>query len=202
MGGGWRQGGGGPPGPTAPPPPPPPPHRHQQPTQRCDARLEDCDVSSSTGGGVGVEGGAPHLLGCAVHDCARHGVALFGDLMGGGCAARLQRCTLSDNRMNGLLVRDGAAPTDQECMLTGNRGWGLQLADCGGRCARVGGAWALARVGVRGCSRGCGRGVGCVGARFPPPPAPHASTPPKQGVSAPFYRPHPPPPPPRACMQL
>ena len=102
--------------------------------QQCDAQLLDCDVSSSTGDGVGIEGGAPRLVGCAVHDCERHGVAIFGDMLGEGCAALLERCSVADNRLNGVLVRDGAAPTVVECMVTGNQGWGLQLADCGGRC--------------------------------------------------------------------
>lgn len=41
--------------------------------QGCGAVLIDCDVTSSTGDGVGVEGGAPRLQGCTVHDCVRHG---------------------------------------------------------------------------------------------------------------------------------
>ena len=45
--------------------------------------MKDCDVSSSSGSGVGIEGGAPRLITCAVHDCARHGVAIFGDVLGG-----------------------------------------------------------------------------------------------------------------------
>lgn len=30
---------------------------------------------------------------------------MFGDLFGGGCAAELDGCSLSNNRLNGLLVR-------------------------------------------------------------------------------------------------
>jgi hypothetical protein len=33
----------------------------------------DCDISSTTGSGVGIEGGAPRLQRCSVHHCARHG---------------------------------------------------------------------------------------------------------------------------------
>lgn len=43
-----------------------------------DAMLEGLDVSSSTGSGVEVEGGAPRLVRCSAHDCERHGFAIFG----------------------------------------------------------------------------------------------------------------------------
>lgn len=45
--------------------------------QGCGAALVDCDITSSTGDGVGIEGGAPRLQGCIVHDCARHGALGF-----------------------------------------------------------------------------------------------------------------------------
>ena len=40
-------------------------------------------MSSSSGSGVGIEGGSPKMFSCYVHDCARHGVAIFGDALGG-----------------------------------------------------------------------------------------------------------------------
>ena len=102
--------------------------------QGCSALLLDCDVSSATGDGVGIEGGAPTLQRCAVHACARQGVAVFGDLLGEeGCAASISDCTLSDNGACGLLVRDGARPTVQRCTVSGNGEWGLRLLDAGGR---------------------------------------------------------------------
>ena len=50
--------------------------------QGTDIQLSDCDIQSASGSGVGVEGGAPALLRCTVHDCERHGLALFGDAFG------------------------------------------------------------------------------------------------------------------------
>lgn len=44
--------------------------------------MQDCDISSATGSGVGSEGGSLSLLRCSIHDCKRHGVAMFGDLEG------------------------------------------------------------------------------------------------------------------------
>ena len=46
--------------------------------------VADCDISSATGSGIGVEGGELTLARSAVHDCARHGIALFTDLEGQG----------------------------------------------------------------------------------------------------------------------
>ena len=41
--------------------------------QDCGAVVMDCDITSTTGSGVGIEGGAPRLQRCSVHHCARHG---------------------------------------------------------------------------------------------------------------------------------
>lgn len=57
---------------------------------------------------------------------------MFGDLLGDGCAAELQGCSLVGNRLNGLLVRDGAQPAVVECTLSSNGEWGLRLQDAGG----------------------------------------------------------------------
>ncbi|KAI3436204.1 hypothetical protein D9Q98_002258 [Chlorella vulgaris] len=100
--------------------------------ESCAAVLEDCDISSSSGDGVGIEGGCPQLVNCSMHHNDRHGVAIFGDLLGEGCTAALHQCTLSDNRLSGLLVRDGATPAVTNCAMSGNGEWGMQLQDAGG----------------------------------------------------------------------
>lgn len=46
--------------------------------------LEQCDITSRSGVGVGVEGAAVSLKSCHIHDCERHGVAVFGSLEGEG----------------------------------------------------------------------------------------------------------------------
>jgi len=51
-------------------------------TQGSDLVLEDCDISSSTGSGVGIEGGSPAIRKCAVHNCERNGIAVFSELGG------------------------------------------------------------------------------------------------------------------------
>ncbi len=103
------------------------------------ARLEDCDVSSSTGSGLGAEPGAHTAARCRFHGCARSGAMLFGaageeeDEGGGGGAASatLEDCALEGNRLHGLLVR-GGAPAVRRCALRANGGFGLALQSCGG----------------------------------------------------------------------
>ena len=52
------------------------------PHQGGSVHLDGCDITSSSGVGVGVEGAAVQLTRCRVHDCERHGVAVFGSLEG------------------------------------------------------------------------------------------------------------------------
>ena len=51
-------------------------------SQGADAQLVDCDIASASGSGVGAEGGATALLRCRVHDCKRHGLAVFSNVLG------------------------------------------------------------------------------------------------------------------------
>lgn len=95
-------------------------------------RLERCDVSSDTGSGVGLEGGAPTLIECRVHDCARSGVAVFSDLDGAPGRPTLERCWIGANRAHGVLVRTDAEPRVLSCTVEGNGGYGLALQGCGG----------------------------------------------------------------------
>ena len=44
--------------------------------------VQGCDISSTTGTGVGTEGGSVTLVDCRIHDCKRHGAAFFGSLYG------------------------------------------------------------------------------------------------------------------------
>ena len=49
--------------------------------------VQDCDISSATGSGVGLEGGQLTVSGCRIHRCKQHGIALFNSLDGGEGAA-------------------------------------------------------------------------------------------------------------------
>lgn len=91
--------------------------------------LEDCDISSSTGSGVGSEGGQLSLIHCSVHNCKRHGVAMFGDLEGSQGEALLQDCSLSGNELNGLLVADNAHTVLKGGSVSRNGGYGVYVKD-------------------------------------------------------------------------
>lgn len=53
-----------------------------------DALIEGCNISSSSGTGIGSEGAFPTIRDCIVSGCVGHGLALFGgleeDALGGG----------------------------------------------------------------------------------------------------------------------
>jgi hypothetical protein len=57
-------------------------HHYAASVQAGSITLEQCDITSSSGVGVGVEGAAVRLKGCHIHDCERHGLAVFGSLEG------------------------------------------------------------------------------------------------------------------------
>ena len=99
------------------------------------ARVDGCDISSATGSGVGVEGGAqPHIINCTIHDCARSGIMIFADLEGNSVGTAVVRdCIVMNNALHGVLVRDGAAPVvGGGNIIQGNGGYGLALQGCGG----------------------------------------------------------------------
>jgi hypothetical protein len=52
------------------------------PVQSGSLLLQQCDISSSSGVGVCVQGAELQLQDCSVHDCAGHGVAVYGALEG------------------------------------------------------------------------------------------------------------------------
>lgn len=97
--------------------------------QNSNVRLEDCDISSSSGAGVGIEGAQPQLKKCNVHDCERHGVAIFGGMLGEPGGGVLQDCTIAGNKSNGVLIRDGATPVLKSNRIAGNKQYGVFIAD-------------------------------------------------------------------------
>lgn len=101
-------------------------------TQSNNAILEDCDISSTTGSAVGVEGGSPRIINCSLHDCERSGIMVFSDLEGNPGTPKVQNCKISNNKLNGVLVRDGAEPAVVDNRIENNGGYGLVLQGCGG----------------------------------------------------------------------
>lgn len=97
-----------------------------------DARLEGCDISSSSGSALGIEGNSPHILNCLLHGCERTGALLFGSLDDSPSVPVIRDCRVFGNKLHGIIVRDGAAPRVSSNEIYGNGGWGLALQSCDG----------------------------------------------------------------------
>ena len=107
--------------------------------------LSSCDISSTTGSGVGIEGGSPRLENCRIHDCARSGVMIFSSLYfdddddnGGGGTVVVRDCVIAGNAQHGILVRDGARPfvlhNRIECSSSNkNSYYAIAIQNAGGR---------------------------------------------------------------------
>ena len=92
--------------------------------------LDKCDARSSTGSGLGVEGGLAIARLCIFTECQRHGVALYGDLLGSVAGTTvLEDCTLASNKEDGVLLRAGADAAIRGCTITGNGGVGIMAVD-------------------------------------------------------------------------
>mmetsp|Transcript_25037 Transcript_25037/g.54086 ORF Transcript_25037/g.54086 Transcript_25037/m.54086 type:complete len:304 (-) Transcript_25037:254-1165(-) len=91
--------------------------------------LRSCDVSSSSGSGVGVEGGDVTLSACRVSACKNHGIVYVGARSRGAVIG----CTVTACKLNGMLLRDGAYPTIDDNVLSRNGQFGAALIDCRAR---------------------------------------------------------------------
>lgn len=74
-----------------------------------------------------MEGAGLQLTGCSIHDCARHGVAVFGALDGQPGSCSISNCDISHNKLNGVLVRSGAAPSLQHNHIHDNAEYGIMM---------------------------------------------------------------------------
>lgn len=101
---------------------------HVRSPMHSKVKLLNCDIASSSGSGVGIEGGNVTVFSCTVHDCKNHGVVYRGsDAIG-----RVERCIVENCKLDGLLLRDGASPTLANNLLKGNGRYGAEFIDCRG----------------------------------------------------------------------
>ena len=90
--------------------------------------LRDLDITSSSGTGVGVEGGEVDLLDSRIRGCKGHGLAFLGERTRGV----VRGCTVAKCKLNGALVRDGAAPQLDANVFEANGLFGVSQIDCAG----------------------------------------------------------------------
>jgi len=100
--------------------------------QTSNLELRECDITSSTGAGIGIEGGIPIVRQCVIHNCERQGIACFSELGSEGGGGNIVKTQLVGNKGDGILVRDGADPIVLACSMTGNGGHGATLRSCHG----------------------------------------------------------------------
>ncbi|KIY96613.1 hypothetical protein MNEG_11348 [Monoraphidium neglectum] len=91
--------------------------------------LEACDVSSSSGNGVGVEGATLQLKDSQVHNCERHGVAAFGGFEGAPGRCLVMGCAIKSNKLSGVFVRDGGNAVLRDNTVVDNGEYGVALLD-------------------------------------------------------------------------
>lgn len=89
--------------------------------------LVDCRVSSTSGSGVGCDGGSVALRGVEMSQCARNGLVIAGDLEGAPAAVRVAGSRVVRNGGSGAVVLDGSTLSASDSAFSGNKGAGLEL---------------------------------------------------------------------------
>ena len=98
--------------------------------------LVDSTVSSSSGSGIGIEGGAL-IQNCQVTNCKSHGIAIFSPIEEEGLSSpshstRILNCTISGNNKCGILSKaEDLLLSVSDCTLLDN-GIGINLESIGG----------------------------------------------------------------------
>ena len=96
----------------------------------CDVAIEDCVVSSRTGGGVGSEGGSPEIRETRIRDCKNNGIFLTSDLgetRGGG---RVTHCVVSGCGLDGIALRRTFGAAISDTRVSDARGFGVSVRFC------------------------------------------------------------------------
>lgn len=96
-----------------------------------ESSINDCDISSVSGSGIGIEGGQSLVLqNSQIHDCKLNGILIASNIEGElGCDLIIESCTIDRNGKDGVLMKsaDGARVVD--CSISENRGYGLSFFD-------------------------------------------------------------------------
>mmetsp|Transcript_300 Transcript_300/g.798 ORF Transcript_300/g.798 Transcript_300/m.798 type:complete len:160 (+) Transcript_300:287-766(+) len=109
-------------------------------------RMENCDVSSSTGSGVGTEGGSVQIVSCSITSSKRHGVAIFPGLSPTETDSSVRDSIIRGNGLSGLYIRgDGQEVEVVTSDIVSNSAWGINAA--GGGIAKISGCSRIERNG-------------------------------------------------------
>ena len=98
-----------------------------------NVKLLRCDVSSTTGSGIGVEAGNVEILECTVQMCAGHGIVLVSNIEGDTGNVHVTSCLVKSNKRNGILIKGAGEPNIESTILRGNGEFGISIQDSGPR---------------------------------------------------------------------
>eukprot|EP00892_Ulva_mutabilis_P001898 jgi/Ulvmu1/11709/UM008_0120.1 len=109
-----------------------------------DVQAYGCDICSSSGSGIGLEGGTITAESSKVHDCVGNGAVIAGSIDTGPVSeddgvndirpkAHFVDCELSSNGGSGLIALDEAIVELESCSVSRNNKSGLELRDCDAR---------------------------------------------------------------------
>jgi len=91
-------------------------------------KMVRCDITSTSGSAVGVEGGKAEFKECVFRGSKEHGVALFDCRL-----ALMDQCGFVNNKGDGARCVDGANAKFLKCSFRGNQGYGLCVLDSSAR---------------------------------------------------------------------
>lgn len=93
---------------------------------RAMAEIEECTITSKTGSGVGVEGGALIVRNTEITNCKEHGVAVYDTPNNDPARCFIQETTISGCEGNGVQSRGPEAETAMDkTIIRNNRGFGV-----------------------------------------------------------------------------
>jgi hypothetical protein len=107
-----------------------------------DLTLVDCSVSSETGSGVACEGATLVVRDCEIVGCKAHGVAAYGDAYGEFGTVVVVGCSVTDNGLDGILLRQGVLGTIIGNAITNNARYAVEMVDCGEGTALKNNTWS------------------------------------------------------------
>ncbi|NBT26282.1 MAG: hypothetical protein EBT09_06960 [Actinobacteria bacterium] len=90
--------------------------------------IEDCDLTSSAGGAVGINGATanPTIRNCIIWNSQGPGVAVLDQGQG-----TIERCVISGNAWSGVRIETGGNPTVRDCQIRDGKEAGVLVGDHG-----------------------------------------------------------------------
>lgn len=92
-----------------------------------DLRIESCSVNSTTGAGVGSEGGVLTIRESNISNNRGNGVVCVATLNGQGADCKISGSRIGRNNLNGILAREDSRLSVRDSAVSYNRQFGVQI---------------------------------------------------------------------------